>query len=265
MPLARGSAFCGYVSLLGAFLAAGAPVRARMPQVRWCTWEKKCFVPNFPAPAVVSAVDVLLSRVAALHPMGPFAVCGALGSAPLSLSFACSAFCASLVGWLPGRGACSRLSAATLGERLVRGPWPCANTPPVGGGLTFALLHSPPRRDAPSLPLSPLPFSPLPQSYQTDWEAILSTSPEDFIASVSAWMLPPEVTGAGAEHAPPPTKPLRELPPVRRAPPLPPPPLLPARLVCLLRAALPCCAALCCTHPTALLACSALALPCPAE
>ena len=33
MPLARGSAFCGYVSLLGAFLAAGAPVRAKMPKV----------------------------------------------------------------------------------------------------------------------------------------------------------------------------------------------------------------------------------------
>lgn len=34
MPLARGSAFCGYVSLLGAFLAAGAPVRTKMPKVR---------------------------------------------------------------------------------------------------------------------------------------------------------------------------------------------------------------------------------------
>lgn len=34
MPLARGSAFCGYVSLLGAFLAAGAPVRVKMPKVR---------------------------------------------------------------------------------------------------------------------------------------------------------------------------------------------------------------------------------------
>lgn len=33
MPLARGSAFCGYVSILGAFLAAGAPVRATMPKV----------------------------------------------------------------------------------------------------------------------------------------------------------------------------------------------------------------------------------------
>lgn len=33
MPLARGSALCGYVSLLGAFLAAGAPVRACMPEV----------------------------------------------------------------------------------------------------------------------------------------------------------------------------------------------------------------------------------------
>lgn len=33
MPLARGSAFCGYVSMLGAFLAAGAPVQATMPKV----------------------------------------------------------------------------------------------------------------------------------------------------------------------------------------------------------------------------------------
>jgi hypothetical protein len=33
MPLARGSAFCGLVSLLAAFLAAGAPVRRGMPEV----------------------------------------------------------------------------------------------------------------------------------------------------------------------------------------------------------------------------------------
>ena len=33
MPLARGSAFCGYVSMLGALLAAGTPVRSMMPQV----------------------------------------------------------------------------------------------------------------------------------------------------------------------------------------------------------------------------------------
>ncbi|GAB4814575.1 hypothetical protein N2152v2_001621 [Parachlorella kessleri] len=39
MPLARGSAFCGYVSLLGAFLAAGAPVRARMPKSYQTDWE----------------------------------------------------------------------------------------------------------------------------------------------------------------------------------------------------------------------------------
>lgn len=39
MPLARGSAFCGYVFMLGAFLAAGAPVRAAMPQHYQTDWE----------------------------------------------------------------------------------------------------------------------------------------------------------------------------------------------------------------------------------
>lgn len=58
-----------------------------------------------------------------------------------------------------------------------------------------------------------MPAVPAAQSYQTDWEAILSTSPADFITSVSAWMLPPE--WAGAEGPPPPVRPLRELPPVR--------------------------------------------------
>lgn len=48
----------------------------------------------------------------------------------------------------------------------------------------------------------------IPKSYQTDWEAILSTSPQDFIASVSPWMLPPEVTqgeggGGGIDRTPP--------------------------------------------------------------
>ena len=33
MPLARGSALCGYVAILGAMLAAGAPVCAAIPQV----------------------------------------------------------------------------------------------------------------------------------------------------------------------------------------------------------------------------------------
>ena len=33
MPLARGSALCGYVTILGALLAAGAPVRSAIPQV----------------------------------------------------------------------------------------------------------------------------------------------------------------------------------------------------------------------------------------
>lgn len=28
------------------------------------------------------------------------------------------------------------------------------------------------------------------QGYQTDWEAILSSKAEDFVSSVSAWMLP---------------------------------------------------------------------------
>ncbi|KAI7837041.1 hypothetical protein COHA_009118 [Chlorella ohadii] len=39
MPLARGSAFCGYVSMLGAFLAAGAPVQATMPKSYQTDWE----------------------------------------------------------------------------------------------------------------------------------------------------------------------------------------------------------------------------------
>ena len=38
MPLARGSAFCGYVSMLGALLAAGTPVRSMMPQVGGLGW-----------------------------------------------------------------------------------------------------------------------------------------------------------------------------------------------------------------------------------
>jgi hypothetical protein len=33
MPLARGSALCGYVLLLAAHMAAGAPVRAPIPPV----------------------------------------------------------------------------------------------------------------------------------------------------------------------------------------------------------------------------------------
>ena len=38
----------------------------------------------------------------------------------------------------------------------------------------------------------------VPQSYQTDWEAILSRSPEPFIASVSKWMYPAAARGAAA-------------------------------------------------------------------
>lgn len=34
------------------------------------------------------------------------------------------------------------------------------------------------------------------QSYQTDWEAILESSPERFIASVSSWMFPPELSSS---------------------------------------------------------------------
>ncbi|KAI3429879.1 hypothetical protein D9Q98_010190 [Chlorella vulgaris] len=71
--------------------------------------------------------------------------------------------------------------------------------------------------------------SPMPQSYQTDWEAILESSPDNFIASVSAWMMPPEVSSAsssggvanaaaqgssGSSNAvpPPPCLPLHQLP-----------------------------------------------------
>ncbi|PSC68513.1 suppressor of RPS4-RLD 1-like isoform X1 [Micractinium conductrix] len=39
MPLARGSAFCGYVAMLGALLASGTPVRARMPTSYQTDWE----------------------------------------------------------------------------------------------------------------------------------------------------------------------------------------------------------------------------------
>lgn len=39
MPLARGSALCGYVSILGAFLAAGMPIRATIPVSVQTDWE----------------------------------------------------------------------------------------------------------------------------------------------------------------------------------------------------------------------------------
>lgn len=38
-----------------------------------------------------------------------------------------------------------------------------------------------------------------PQGYQTDWEAILSQSVEPFLASVSAWLYPPEARGEPAD------------------------------------------------------------------
>ena len=40
------------------------------------------------------------------------------------------------------------------------------------------------------------------QGYQVDWEAILSRSPEPFIASVSAWLYPPAARGDQAAEAP---------------------------------------------------------------
>ena len=37
MPLARGTAAVGYITLLGIFLAAGMPITATIPQVSWLT------------------------------------------------------------------------------------------------------------------------------------------------------------------------------------------------------------------------------------
>ena len=37
MPLARGTAAVGYITLLGIFLAAGMPITAPIPQVSWLT------------------------------------------------------------------------------------------------------------------------------------------------------------------------------------------------------------------------------------
>ena len=39
MPLARGSALCGYVFILATFLAAGMPVRAAIPPAYQTDWE----------------------------------------------------------------------------------------------------------------------------------------------------------------------------------------------------------------------------------
>jgi len=60
----------------------------------------------------------------------------------------------------------------------------------------------------------------IPTSYQTDWEAILESSPEGFIASVGSWLLPPEVKEnnsdkGGGEKVPWPCASASELPQVR--------------------------------------------------
>jgi hypothetical protein len=56
--------------------------------------------------------------------------------------------------------------------------------------------------------------APMPPSYQADWEAILEGSPEAFVASMAAWMLPPELGGGSAAAGPPPCAPADELPAV---------------------------------------------------
>jgi hypothetical protein len=136
MPLARGSALCGYVSLLGAFLAAGAPVRAAMPKVSVHVWWWKAW-------------DVV--GVAYKHKF--------------------------LYAWM-----------VCVGAR-----WPPADLPPSLG--TTRCRPSPLR----CLCDARIPH---PQHYQTDWEAILESQPANFIASVSAWMLPPELAAQqdGSRH-----------------------------------------------------------------
>ena len=62
------------------------------------------------------------------------------------------------------------------------------------------------------------------QSYQTDWEAILESSPQRFLASVAPWMYPPELQhaargeggggGGGGAAAAPPCDPVDQLPQV---------------------------------------------------
>ena len=42
------------------------------------------------------------------------------------------------------------------------------------------------------------PCLPCLQNYQTDWEAILESSPERFLASVGSWMYPPELAKLAA-------------------------------------------------------------------
>ena len=56
------------------------------------------------------------------------------------------------------------------------------------------------------------------QGYQVDWEAILSRSPEPFIASVSAWLYPPAARGDRAAQVPTlaPALDPEQLPPVKQ-------------------------------------------------
>ncbi len=58
-------------------------------------------------------------------------------------------------------------------------PCPAASSAPTAGAPRFLLLLPSPS-----------------QSYQTDWEAILESSPEAFLQAVSPWMYPPEVRQA---------------------------------------------------------------------
>ena len=60
-------------------------------------------------------------------------------------------------------------------------------------------------------------FPAAPQTYQVDWEAILSRSSEPFVASVSAWLYPPaargeETTQGGLHAGAVAQKPARQLP-----------------------------------------------------
>ena len=58
----------------------------------------------------------------------------------------------------------------------------------------------------------------IPESYQTDWEAILESSPDAFLEAVGGWLLPPEVSGRkeGEEMPAWPCKSAEELPLVKR-------------------------------------------------
>ncbi len=55
----------------------------------------------------------------------------------------------------------------------------------------------------------------IPASYQTDWEAILESTPEGFIASVGSWLLPPELRESGGGEVPWPCASASDLPQVR--------------------------------------------------